>query len=112
MIAGLRLIVSRLNVQGFRVTLGTLTPAGGENLINRAGTPDGNRTRVRVNSWIRRTKLPHTVVDFEAALRDPRRPDRMLPLLDSGDHIHPNARGYERMAARIKLSRLKGTRCR
>ncbi len=111
-IAGLRLIVSRLNVQGLRVTLGTLTPAGGETLINRAGTPDGNRTRVMVNRWIRRTKLPHTVVDFEAALRDPRRPDRMLRQLDSGDHIHPNARGYERMAARIKLTRLKGTGCR
>ena len=111
-IAALRLVIARLELQGLRVTLGTLTPAGGDPLINQAGSPGGNLTRMAVNRWIRRTKQPYSVVDFEAALRDPRRPDRMLPQLDSGDHIHPNARGYERMAARVKLARLKGSGCR
>jgi hypothetical protein len=38
------------------------------------------------------------VIDFDAALRDPARPTRLLPAFDSGDHCHPNDAGYAAMA--------------
>ena len=30
------------------------------------------------------------VIDFDAIVRDPSFPTRLLPLYDSGDHLHPN----------------------
>jgi len=34
------------------------------------------------------------VIDFETALGDPKRPTRMPPLYDCGDHLHPSDEGY------------------
>ena len=39
------------------------------------------------------------VIDFERAMGDPDRPDRLLPAYDSGDQLHPNDAGYRAMAA-------------
>jgi lysophospholipase L1-like esterase len=44
------------------------------------------------------------VIDFEAALRDPAHPTRMLARWDSGDHLHPNDLGYRHMADSIDLA--------
>ena len=44
------------------------------------------------------------VVDFDRAVRDPARPDRLLATYDSGDHLHPSMAGYKAMAAAIPLS--------
>jgi lysophospholipase L1-like esterase len=44
------------------------------------------------------------VIDFDAAIRDPSHPTRMLPAYDSGDHLHPNDAGYQAMADAIDLS--------
>ena len=43
------------------------------------------------------------VIDFDAALRDPARPDRLSPLFDSGDHLHPSSDGYKAMAEAVDL---------
>ena len=44
------------------------------------------------------------MIDFEAALRDPGHPTRMLPRYDCGDHLHPSTEGYLRMGEIIDLS--------
>jgi lysophospholipase L1-like esterase len=43
------------------------------------------------------------VIDFDAVVRDPAHPTRILPAFDSGDHLHPNDAGYQAMAASIDL---------
>ena len=43
------------------------------------------------------------MIDFDAILRDPSDPTRLLPLYDSGDHLHPNDLGYEAMGNAIDL---------
>jgi lysophospholipase L1-like esterase len=110
-IAGLRQTILRLRLAGLRVLLGTLTPAGGNDRPSY-GAPAADARRRAVNRWIRRSGLPDGVIDFDAALRDPRRPSRLRPAYDSGDHLHPNARGYRRMATAVPLSLLRGLRCR
>jgi lysophospholipase L1-like esterase len=35
--------------------------------------------------------------------RDPSQPTKLLPLYDSGDHLHPNDAGYQAMANAIDL---------
>jgi lysophospholipase L1-like esterase len=67
-------------------------------------TPDGEAKRQTLNAWIRDNDVFDAVIDFEAALRDPDHPTRMLPRWDSGDHLHPNDLGYTHMADRIDLA--------
>ena len=45
------------------------------------------------------------VVDFDAALRDPKQPES-LPADITRDHLHPNDEGYRRMADSIDLAML------
>lgn len=33
------------------------------------------------------------VIDFDMAVRDPKRPTELLPVYDSGDHLHVNDAG-------------------
>jgi hypothetical protein len=61
--------------------------------------PEGEAKRQALNAWIRDNDAFDAVIDFEAALRDPGHPTRMLPRWDSGDHLHPNNLGYRKMAA-------------
>lgn len=48
------------------------------------------------------------MVDFDAAVRDPAQPGRLLPAYDSGDRLHPSSAGYAAMAGAVKLRALKG----
>ena len=57
-----------------------------------------------MNQWIRTSKAFDAVIDFDAVLRDPTHPARILPAYDSGDHVHPNDAGYAAMADAIDLS--------
>ena len=60
--------------------------------------------RQQLNGWLRTAGLFDAVVDFDAVLRDPRRPQRMRAEFDSGDHLHPGDAGYQAMAAAIDLA--------
>jgi lysophospholipase L1-like esterase len=111
-IAGLAFVVTRLRRGGLRVLLGTLLPDAGNFFSPFGGSPAGDAVREAVNAWIRTGGGAHGVVDFDAAVRDPASPSRLLPAYDGGDHIHPNARGYERMAAAVDLRGLGRARCR
>jgi lysophospholipase L1-like esterase len=64
--------------------------------------------RRAVNAEIRAGKVYDAVVDFDEALRDPYDPRRLRADYDSGDHLHPSDKGYERMAEVFELGDLKG----
>jgi len=90
-----RQIIRRAAAQGFTVLGGTLLPYEGAFYHSEAG----ERTREAVNAWIRTSGAFDAVIDFDAVMRDPAHPARMLPRYDSGDHLHPGDAGYEAMAA-------------
>ncbi len=100
--AGLADIAARSRAHGLRVIGGTLTPFGG----CRCYGPREEVTRQAVNEWIRDSGTFDAVVDFDAVLRDPDDPHRMLPVYDSGDHLHPGDAGYEAMGNAVDLSTL------
>ena len=58
-IAGLQQVVTRLQVAGVRVHLGTLTPSGGYGAPTY-GSPAADAIRRTVNRWVRRSRLPDT----------------------------------------------------
>jgi lysophospholipase L1-like esterase len=59
--------------------------------------------RQEVNRWIRGAGNFDAVVDFDAALRDPDYPSRVVPRLQRGDQLHPNDEGYAALAAAVDL---------
>ena len=101
-IAGLQQIVARLRGRGVKAYCGTLTPFEGTTLPGYYA-PRGEAKRQAINAWIRAGGCD-AAIDFDAVLRDPARPGRLRPGLDSGDHLHPNAAGYAVMAEAVDLS--------
>jgi len=97
---GLHQLIERAHEHGIRVFVGTLLPFGGSVLY----TLQDERERQQVNHWIRTSGASDGVIDFDKIMRDLSHPTRLLPLYDSGDHIHPNDDGYKMMGKSIRLS--------
>ncbi|OEV13853.1 MULTISPECIES: SGNH/GDSL hydrolase family protein [Streptomyces] len=102
---GLRQLVKYAHARNMRVVGGTLTPFGGHRGYERRL----DVIRQRVNEQIRSGKVYDSVVDFDAALRDPADPSRLRPAYDSGDHLHPSDNGFRAMAEALDLKLLKGS---
>jgi lysophospholipase L1-like esterase len=106
-IAGYKQIISRVQGAGLKVLVGTILPFKGfEIILPNYWTPENEAKRQEVNAWIRTTDLHDGFVDFDAAIRDPEDPERMLPIYDGGDALHPSAAGYERMAVEAEKALL------
>lgn len=104
-IDGLRAIVHRAHAQGLRVVGATLAPVQGHPGYSAAV----EAVRRKINQKIRTGVIFDEVVDFDQVLRDPKRPTRLLPAYDSGDHLNPNDAGYRAMADAVPLGILKTT---
>ncbi len=66
--------------------------------IEGYSTPEKAAKRKAVNAWMLSDKRFDKVIDFDAALRDPAQPLRLLPAYDSGNHFTPSEPGYRKMA--------------
>ncbi|MGW0705014.1 SGNH/GDSL hydrolase family protein [Streptomyces sp. NPDC002643] len=102
---GLRELVTRAHARGLRVVGTTLMPFYG----HRGYSDQRESVRRAVNDRIRSGRVFDAVIDFDKALRDPYDPRRLRSDYDSGDHLHPSDRGYERMGEVVDLRKLKGT---
>jgi len=102
-IAGMAQVIARVKGHGAKIYGGTLLPFEGT-VYSHYYTPEGEKKRQVVNAWIRTSHAFDAVIDFDLAMRDANQPTRMNPDYDSGDHIHPNDRGYQKMADVIDLS--------
>ncbi len=100
-----QLIVAQAHAAGLRIDGATLVPFGGSNARygGNYGTAAGERERQKLNHWIRTSGTFDAVFDFDRALRDPGDPTRLLPVYDSGDHLHPSDAGYRAMADAVDL---------
>ena len=97
LIEGLKTYIAQARSYGYKVYVGTLLPMGGW----RTDAPFRQDLRHAYNDFIRSTDLIDGCIDFDKAVRDPEKPDWFLPEYDSGDHLHPSAAGYRRMAMEI-----------
>lgn len=107
---GYRQLLAAAHARGVRVTAGTLPPfEGALEGTPFAGhySPEKERLRKELNRWIRNCGLFDAVVDFDAVLRDPDRPQRLRKAFDSGDHLHPGDAGYRAMAAAVDVAAIK-----
>jgi len=103
LIEGLKTYIAQARSFGYKVYVGTLLPMGGW----RTDAPFRQEMRHAYNEFIRTTDLIDGYIDFDKLLQDPEAPDRFKPEYDSGDHLHPSAKGYECMARAIPAELLK-----
>ncbi|MGV0126803.1 SGNH/GDSL hydrolase family protein [Burkholderia gladioli] len=98
LIQGYRRLIVSAHAKGIALFGATLTPA--------SLPAEREAIRVEVNHWIRTSGAFDGVVDFDAALRDPSRPQIMQRRYDSGDNIHPSDAGYAAMADAVPIDKL------
>jgi lysophospholipase L1-like esterase len=104
-IAAHRQLIARAHSSGIRIYGCTLTPFNGVGAPYYS--PAGDVARQAVNTWIRTSGEYDAVIDFDAVVRDPSDPSRILAAFDSGDHLHPSDAGYQAMANAIDLRLFK-----
>nr|WP_234320478.1 SGNH/GDSL hydrolase family protein [Streptomyces sp. SBT349] len=95
-------IITRAHAHGIEVYGATLLPFGDNTGYD---DPGGLREAARgtVNEWIRTSGRFDAVIDFDAAVRDPAQPDRLLPTIHDGDWLHLTPAGYGMLADAVPL---------
>jgi lysophospholipase L1-like esterase len=102
-IDGFQHVAARAHQHGLRVYGTTILPGG--------YTPEQARHFFAANEWIHQHGASwfDAVFDFYTPLRHPTDPTLLDPACDSGDGIHPNDLGYQRMAEAVVLDALAGS---
>jgi lysophospholipase L1-like esterase len=101
-IAGSQEIIDRVHAARLKIIGVTMIPRHNANW-----TPQMTQYRHEVNDWIRKHAKFDAVIDFDEVVRDPDNPDLINPILDLGDHVHPNPYGYLVMGRSIDLKLFK-----
>ena len=101
-IGAYRQIIARAHAKGIKVIGGTIMPFVGNGYYH--ANRDNEADRQAVNAWIRTPGHFDAVVDFDRVMRDPAKPERLLPAYDDGDALHPSPAGYRAMGDAIPLN--------
>src|SRR5579863_3722297 len=101
-IAAYEQILMRAHAHGLTVIGATITPYVGSDYYHPG--PRSEDDRQAVNQWIRAAGHFDAVIDFDAVVRDPQRPDHLLAAYDCGDHLHPSPAGYRAMGEAVPLA--------
>ncbi|HET7439756.1 MAG TPA: SGNH/GDSL hydrolase family protein, partial [Terriglobales bacterium] len=103
LIGAYRQLIARAHTHGIKVIASTLTPCEGVDIPGYYSEAK-DHIRQAVNQWIRTSGTFDGVIDFDAVLRDPDHPSRLLPRFASEDHLHPNDAGYQAVADAVDLA--------
>jgi len=106
---GYQRVVREAHKQGMQVIGATLLPFSGalpNTPLDNYYQPNKDQLRQRINHWIRTSHTFDGVLDLDNGLKDPKHPDRLNPIYDSGDHLHPNDRGNLHMAELVRLDQI------
>lgn len=101
LVAAYKQIATRVHASGIPVFGATITPFGSSatsDYVQPYSSTERERTRQRINEFIRQSGVFDAVLDFDRVLRDPDAPSQLLEKYDSGDHLHPNVAGYQALA--------------
>jgi len=106
---GYKRVVDEAHRQGIQVIGATLLPFSGalpNTPLDNYYQPNKDELRQRINHWMRTSHTFDDVLDLDQGLKDPKHPDRLNPIYDSGDHLHPNDRGNQQMANLVDVNQL------
>jgi lysophospholipase L1-like esterase len=97
-IAGSKDIIARIRAKNIKVIGATMIPRH-----NDAWNERKNAVKREVNEWIRKDAGFDAVLDFDAVIRDPAKPDVMIAAYNCSDNIHPSPIGYFQMGKSVDL---------
>ena len=102
-------MVTLIHAHGIPVFGATITPfsAPANVTIQPYSNPEREKTRQRINTFIRESGTFDAVVDFDKFLADPKIPSQLNPTYDSGDYLHPSVAGYQYIADRFPVEVFK-----
>jgi lysophospholipase L1-like esterase len=103
MIAAYRQLIARAHARGVKVLAATITPYGGAAYYSE----EGEAVRQAINAWIRTGGEADGVLDFDAVIRDPKKPNQIKEGFHPGDFLHGSDAAYAAMAASVDLSQFK-----
>ena len=106
LIAAFKQIVTRLQTFDIPVFAATITPfsAPGYNAtLQTYSSPEREKTRQRVNTFIRESGIFDEVIDFDKWIRNASFPQQIQTALQGGDYLHPNAAGYKVISDKFPL---------
>jgi lysophospholipase L1-like esterase len=106
MIGAYRQLAARAHDHGLRILAGTILPFMGSDYYHPTEANEADRREV--NHWLRTSGAFDGVVDFDQLMRDPAHPERLNPVYDYGDHLHPSPAGYRVMAEGVDLRLVAG----
>lgn len=98
-------MVTLIHSHGIPVFGATITPfSAPSNFTGQPySDPEREKTRQKINKFIRESGTFDAVADFDKFLRDPKIPSQLNPLYDSGDYLHPNPAGYQYLAEQFPV---------
>ena len=100
-IAAFKQFVLRAHAAGIPMFAATITPFSEPNFnvtVQPYSSAVREKTRQRVNDFIRNGGWFDAVADFDAVVREPTAPYRLQDKYNSGDYLHPNVAGYTAIA--------------
>jgi len=103
LIAAYEQMIDRAHAKGILVYGATMLPFA----TSFYDAPERQDAWRKVNDWIRNSGRFDGVIDLADALKDSQHPTRLLPLADSGDHLHPSEAGHRLMAEAVDLNLFK-----
>lgn len=106
LIAAFKQMAIRLQAADITVFASTITPfsAPGYNVTMESySDPEREKTRQRVNEFIRESGIFDEVVDFDRMLRNETHPEQLQAALQGGDYLHPNVAGYKKISDAFPL---------
>jgi len=104
LISAFQQIITRVQAFEIPIFAATITPFSGNATIQAYSDAEREKTRQRVNKWIREEGDFDEVLDFDLWLRDPKNASQLNPLYNGGDFLHPNVAGYQRIADKFPLN--------
>lgn len=93
-------MIDTAHAKGILVYGATILPMGGSFYFSA----DHEKARQTVNEWIRNSGRFDAVIDLDKALRNPTDTLKLIPIADSGDHLHPSETGHRMLAEAVDLS--------
>jgi lysophospholipase L1-like esterase len=101
LIAAYEQMIVRIHRFGIPVFGATITPMSGPN--QTYSHPEREKTRQRVNEWIRTSKRFDAVIDLDAKVRNATQVDQLSAEYNTGDYLHLNPTGYKAFAEAVDL---------